>query len=495
MVTKEGVQFQLRRVRGLLGTLLRNKMSVVGIVLLIIFSFMALGSPLLTPYQPNQQVSGVLAQPEWVMNFPDGYYLSRNIVVANDPFFNSPSALQEWTYTASPATLANLQISYASGVASIPSSGGSLFIRYSGSGPADVVISKTFDFPYHGPPADFIASLSLLVSGSTVQQTIHYRLFIDRIGDPAGVYNIQNLNDTLNGSWVPSEGSILGSNQGVKSALGTVNSPLSPAQIIFSSNQQYSYGIDLSFTGPQTANIDNFQLKLLGTAFGLLGTDNGGRDLYTQNIYGSRISLLVGLVAAGIGIGLGLIIGLMAGFLGRYVDEVLMRFTDMMLTIPSLPLLIVLIAVLGSSIWNVILIIGFFGWMGFARVIRSQVLTLRERPFVEAAKAAGAGPGRIMTKHILPNLISLTYVNLALSVPAAILTEAALAFLGLSDPTVVSWGHIFQNIENAGALSSNPVPWWWILPPGFLIALVSLSFILVGYALDEIFNPKLRRRR
>ena len=112
-----------------------------------------------------------------------------------------------------------------------------------------------------------------------------------------------------------------------------------------------------------------------------------------------------------------------------------------------------------------------------------------------AAGASGAGPGRIIIKHIFPNIVSLTYVNLALSVPAAILTESALAFLGLSDPSVVSWGHMFQNINISGDLSHFPPVWWWILPPGFGIALVSLSFILIGYALDELFNPRLRKRR
>src|SRR5207245_2460680 len=148
---------------------------------------------------------------------------------------------------------------------------------------------------------------------------------------------------------------------------------------------------------------------------------------------------------------------------------------------PSLPLLIVLVEVLGTNIWNVIIIIGFLGWMGFARVIRSQVLTLRERPYIEAAKAAGAGPLRIMSRHIFPNIVSLTYVNLALSVPAAILSEAALAFLGLSDPTVNSWGHMFENVNISGSLSHLPPPWWWVLPPGFSIAIVSLSFILIVY--------------
>ena len=168
-----------------------------------------------------------------------------------------------------------------------------------------------------------------------------------------------------------------------------------------------------------------------------------------------------------------------------------MRFTDMMLVLPSLPLLLVLVAVVGPSIFNIIILIGFLGWMGFARVIRSQVLSIKERPFIEAARAAGAGTRKILTTHIFRNVVSLTYVNLALAVPAAILTEAALSFLGLGDPLSISWGQIISNAQAVNALND----WWWIIPPGIGIAFVSLSFVLIGYSLDEIFNPKLRRRR
>src|SRR5207245_1377701 len=276
----------------------------------------------------------------------------------------------------------------------------------------------------------------------------------------------------------------------IASALGSRTTGLTPPQLVFSDRGTYYYGVELTFYGSQQINIDNFQLNTYGTAWGLMGTDYAGSDVYTQVVYGARISLLVGLTAAAIGIGLGLIVGLLAGFLGKYVDEVLMRFTDMMLVIPGLPLLIVLVAVLGPNIWNLIIVIGFLGWMGFARIVRSQVLTIRERPFVEASRASGAGTGRIIVKHIFPNLVSLTYVNLALTVPGAILSESALAFLGLSDPSVVSWGHMFANLQQSKDLVRFPPVWWWVLPPGLGIALVSLSFILIGYALDEIFNPR-----
>jgi peptide/nickel transport system permease protein len=326
------------------------------------------------------------------------------------------------------------------------------------------------------------------------------KVFIER-SQPGGVqdFYLVNENDTLNGQWLPNSSSskislLDSNNQALSTFLGTP-SGFTPPQVIFSQQTSYSYGIDVTFFGHQTINIDDFQLQLYGTAWGLLGTDNAGVDVLTQTIFGSRISLFVGLLSAAIGISLGLVIGLLAGFLGKLVDEVLMRFTDMMLVIPGLPLLIVLVAVLGPNIWNIIVIIGFLGWMGFARIIRSQVLTLRERPFIEAARASGAGPGRIIVKHVFPNIVSLTYVNLALSVPGAILTESALAFLGLSDPSVISWGHMFENIQVSGNLAHFPPTWWWVLPPGFGIALVSLSFILIGYALDEIFNPRLRKRR
>ena len=201
--------------------------------------------------------------------------------------------------------------------------------------------------------------------------------------------------------------------------------------------------------------------------------------------------MLVGLVASLVAIAIGLAVGLIAGYLGRVVDEVLMRSTDLLLVLPGLPLLIILAALLGPSIWNVIAILALLGWPGFARIIRAQVLSIKERSFIEASKAAGSGISHVITKHVLPNVMGLTYVNLALSVPTAIVTEASLAFLGLRDPNVISWGGMLNDVQGTGSVAS----WWWVLPPGLSIALLSLSFILLGYALDEILNPRLRMRR
>lgn len=472
-------------------------MASIGVVLLVLFTVMALGASLLTPYTPYQQVSGSLAQPEWVMNFPDGYYLSKNVVVGQDQSFTSPVSLaSEWTTSSANGSLTTLpiQVAYASNVTSPGDPGGSVRITNYGSRNESVTLFQNFQFPYNGPPKKFAASFSAYSATARPLHSVHIRLFIIRAFDEH-TFNLWNSNDTF-ASWTPAASESLDTDAGIiRTNIGAADTLLNPAELIFSTKSQYTYGIELTVSPGQTVYLDKLGLKLFGTAFGIFGTNIMGADLWTQLVYGSRISLAVGLTAAGIGIGLGLVVGLMAGFLGKLVDELLMRFTDMMLVIPGLPLLIVLVAVLGQSIINVVIIIGFLGWMGFARIVRAQVLSLRERPFVEAAKASGAGNGRIISKHIFPNVVSLTYVNLALAVPGAILTEAALAFLGLSDPGVVSWGNIFSDIRQTNALALHPPPWWWVLPPGFSIALVSLSFVLIGYALDEIFNPRLRRRR
>ncbi len=226
--------------------------------------------------------------------------------------------------------------------------------------------------------------------------------------------------------------------------------------------------------------------------FAPLGTDNLGRSVWAQFVWGARISLLVGLAATVIAIVIGSLVGIVAGYFPGFSSAVLMRVTEWFLVIPFLPLAIVLATVLGPSVWNVILVIGITSWPATARVIRAQVLSLKERLYVERSRALGASGRYVMGRHILPNVSPLILANLTLTVPVAILSETTLSFLGLGDPTRASWGKMLDDAFSAGALTRNA--WWWYLPPGLGIMAVVLAFVLIGQALEEILDPRLRER-
>ncbi|MGL6278366.1 MAG: ABC transporter permease [Gaiella sp.] len=229
------------------------------------------------------------------------------------------------------------------------------------------------------------------------------------------------------------------------------------------------------------------------TEFAPLGTDNLGRSVWAQLVWGARISLLIGLAATVIAIVIGAVVGIVAGFFGGIPGSILMRLTEWFLVIPFLPLAIVLAAILGPSVWNVILVIGITSWPGTARLVRAQVLSIKERLYLERSRALGASNRHLMSQHVLPNVSPLILANLTLTVPIAILSETTLAFLGLGDPTQASWGKMLEEAFSAGALSRNA--WWWYLPPGLGIMVVVLAFVLIGQALEEILDPRLRERR
>ncbi len=221
-----------------------------------------------------------------------------------------------------------------------------------------------------------------------------------------------------------------------------------------------------------------------------LGTDELGRDVYARMIYGARISLKVGFVAVGIATAIGLVIGLFAGFYGGKVDAVLMRFVDIMLCFPSFFLILSAIAFLGPSIYNIMVIIGLTGWMGVARLVRAETLSIKERDFVAAARAQGARDSRIIFRHILPNALAPVLVSATLGVAGAILTESGLSFLGIGvQPPTPSWGNILtagkDNIEFA---------WWLSVFPGLAILFTVLGYNLLGEGIRDAVDPRLRGR-
>jgi len=222
----------------------------------------------------------------------------------------------------------------------------------------------------------------------------------------------------------------------------------------------------------------------------LLGTTAQGYDIFSQLIYATRPALIVGFLAAALTVSVGTTVGLIAGYYGGKVDQVLMRIVDFAYGLPLLPTVIVFVAIIGPSFQNIVLGIVLLQWRGSARVIRSQVLSLRERPFVKAAKITGASDLRIIGKHIAPNILSLSFLYASFAIGWAILTEAGVSFLGLGDPNRVSWGTMLQSARANSAIAEGA--WWWFIPPGVCISLVVLSGFLIGRAYEEIVQPELR---
>ncbi len=225
----------------------------------------------------------------------------------------------------------------------------------------------------------------------------------------------------------------------------------------------------------------------------LLGTDQVGRDIYSQLLWGSRVSLMVGLLASAFSVAIGTAIGLLSGYFRGPVDSILMRITDLFITLPSIPLMLILAALLGRSVWNIIFVIAITGWTGTARMVRAQTLSIKERPYVEAARSVGARDSQIMFRHILPNIIPLIFANAIVGTVNAILSESGLSFLGLGDPTKSSWGLILRHANEVGAMATGRL--WFIIPPGVCIMLVAIGFAFSSYSLDQILNPRLRKRR
>jgi peptide/nickel transport system permease protein len=221
------------------------------------------------------------------------------------------------------------------------------------------------------------------------------------------------------------------------------------------------------------------------------GTTNLGRDVFSMTIHGTRPAVLVGLLAAFLVTVIGTTLGLVSGFYGGWIDSLIMRLVDILYGIPLLPTVLILIVVLGPGLWSFIIAVTALSWRGTARIIRSQVLSVRERPFVKAGRLSGASTPRLIMKYIAPSILPLALLEMSFTVGWVIITEASVAFIGFGDPNMLSWGQVLQMAFLTG---SARFAWWWLVPPGAAIVLFVLAIFLSARTLEGVVNPRLRER-
>ena len=252
----------------------------------------------------------------------------------------------------------------------------------------------------------------------------------------------------------------------------------------------YLFLVNIYGVENHTKLIDS-KLILGGKSFGIMGTDELRRDIMVGLLWGTPLALFIGIAVAVGSVIMGLVYGVYAGFKGRKTDEAMMRFNDVIYALPALPFLIILAVIISNSIFLIIGFLMIFSWVGIAKVSRSMALQIKTKQYVEASKVMGQSNSRIIFKHIIPQLLPYTFASIAISVPAAITTEAGLSFLGLGDPSFPTWGQILHDANTFGAAARGL--WWWIVPPGIMIAITGLAFVFIGNALDAIVNPKLKK--
>jgi peptide/nickel transport system permease protein len=247
-----------------------------------------------------------------------------------------------------------------------------------------------------------------------------------------------------------------------------------------------------SLVAPQDPSASSVDVLEKPSMDHLLGTTEVGADVFSQLLVGARVSIIVGFAAALISGFIGSAVGLIGGYFGGWTDRVIDSFENWFIVLPTLPLMVVLARLLNPSLSVLIVVIAITSWAGTGRIVRAQVLTLRERAYVERARALGASDWYIIRRHVLPNALPLIFANTVLIVAVAILYEAALAFLGLGDPSSISWGTMIENGFEAGAPSAGA--WWYVVPPGLCITVLVFAIGLVGYLFEQHVNPRLRER-
>ena len=359
--------------------------------------------------------------------------------------------------------------------------------------------SYNFNFNYDSYPSDFMVVYT--AKYGSIQPAVQ----IDVIRPDGNEFQIyfaslppsQNESNEFSARIFSTDRLIVDSLTGYSNLFSYTVDATRPQVMIFSDTQENkvlkgTYVIRTTFYlfDPSDTVVDSGVI-LGGKVYGTMGTDDLRRDLVIGLLWGAPVALFIGLTVSAAAVFIGLLYGIFAGYKGNRTDEGLMRINDVFYSLPTLPLLVILSVTIGRSIFLITGFLVIFSWVGMAKISRSLALQIKNLQYIEAAKLMGQSDTKIIFKHIIPQLLPLTFASIAIAVPAAILGEAALSFLGLGDPTIPTWGQILHDAHSAGAMSRGL--WWWIVPPGLMIAITGLAFVLIGNALDNIVNVRSRR--
>jgi peptide/nickel transport system permease protein len=359
--------------------------------------------------------------------------------------------------------------------------------------------SYNLNFNYDSYPSDFMVMYT--VKYGSIQPALQIDV-LRPDGHEFQVYfaslpSSQNESNEISARIFSTDTLIADSLTGYSNLFAYTVDPTRPQVMIFSDTEHNkvlkgTYVIRNTFYmfDPNDSVVDSGVI-LGGKVYGIMGTDDLRRDLAIGLLWGAPVALFIGLTVSVAAVFIGLLYGIVAGYKGNRTDEGLMRINDVFYSLPTLPLLVILSVTIGRSIFLITGFLVIFGWVGMAKISRSLALQIKSLGYIEAARLMGQSDTRIIFKHIIPQLLPLTFASIAIAVPSAILGEAALSFFGLGDPSIPTWGQILHDAYSAGAISRGL--WWWIVPPGLMIAITGLAFVLIGNALDKTVNVRSRR--
>ncbi len=361
----------------------------------------------------------------------------------------------------------------------------------------NVTLIYKIRYEYDYPPSDVIINVTSNVSNAVMiikvkrpdgKKITLLNAIFSNVPHPLSLNNYNDIRSALY-AWLVNQG-LSPSSPSIIRPSNVIFCKLSNGCWVNGTTLKGTYVFEISFLAyKENVNAEG-HLILAGRVYGLLGTDAYGRDLFIYLMLGLPYGMLVGVLASVFSAIIGTLYGLISGYVGGIVDRIMQRILEIWYSLPALPLLILAAVVYRPDIWLMIIFITIFSWMGVAKIVRSMVLQLKEEGYVLSAKATGAKATWIMRKHILPQLMPYVFAQVALGVPAAILTEVGLDFLGLGDPNTPTWGWILHDAQIYGAAVNGY--WWWVIPPGLMIAWVGLTFAAIGYAMDTLLNPRLR---